>query len=917
MANKRTINALNQMRVDVPHIRSLESAVRNDFDELLSLLVTGNDKSYVLGGFKIDMATAVGNPASQLSLAVANSAILHGNSDIAGTFYKVDSAVPNQILNPTTNSLVEGSFTPDSDNYIGLEFVREPDNSTIGQLYFWNPTNKTEFSKNAPLAQTLYYKIVITSSIWASNVLPVALVRTDGSNVEYVEDRRPMLFRLGTAGASTPDPFSNYPWPEGRLENFWRSTTTDSPFAGGDKQLVNLKDWMDAVMSTLKEVKGTAYWYSQNSGGSLVKLRGDIAHLQMTGAGKFYHAESTAGQMNWDSDIYLNFIGSRLSYKINSYYPGSDLTLSNNEVAYVKLVRGVDIAPNLIFTSGSATVTSVGNVDWTDDVLAGDYIKIAYEDDTRYFQIATVVDLVEVTLTEVFDGVSTGSGGVQAKYAWGNYEVNSSPSTDRHLKIVDRKDVPFDEDVYWLFFRKDDGSSVARIYLRGSAGGELEQGEERGISDNTSLDILEYIGSASEVDNDPDYLNAITTSLAEETTITFPAGAALTSGEYFTINSALDLKQFYIDVVVDSISNDPQPPDLTRASVNVSSGFTNLQVAAAYKVVIESLGYFNVVDNFNGSITVTNSQQGICTAYANVDMPSPFAISQDVAGTGSFNRVVVDDDNLTKTIKRLDEAVGALQDASDLDNYEEIIEVISGAPSTDNEITGPVAANTLVKIPTNSRNFDVQESYGVGEGELEIFLNGDKLVVNKDYLESSVTEIEFTFILTVGDRLEFQKVQKIGGGSGGFSTGVNLGSASDADVFKQNVGDQMQFRRLTAGSNINLTQNANDVVISSSAGVSNSTVQHISGINHNLLINTDVLLVSNGGVDVTVTLPSAASANGKIFYIKKIDAGNIMHIATILNQTIDGIDRTAVPFDINIQYEIITLVSDGSNWFVL
>jgi len=514
MAIKRSENWLNQQRVDVPHIRSIESAVRNDFDDLSKSLLIGENSSYIIRGFKINMTGAINSSANSLQMIVANSAILHGTSNESGTFFEIPSSEPNQTLNSNVNTNVSGSFTPSAINYVGFEFQRSIDNSTASQVFFWNPASKIEFSKNIPLSETLNYQLVITSSVWSSNVVPIAIIETDASNnVISVEDRRSMLFRLGTAGSATPNPFYVYPWnhdAEGRVENFWKSTSSSSsPFNGGDKQLLQFKEWADAMMSRFVEIIGGPYWYSLNSAGSLLKIKGDLDRLQMTGNGEFIHSSVTPGLINWTSDIYLNFIGSRLSYRIDSNdVPGTDLTLVDNEVAYINIVRGVDITPNLIFTNGSTGVTSVGSVPWTTDLIAGDFIKVASENDTKYYQIDTVEPTMHysVTLTEVYADTSTGSGGVQAKYAYGSYQVVASPSTDRHVHIADRKDVPFTEDIYWLLLRADNGGATPRIYIRGSSGGELEQGEKREVSDNTSFGLLNYAGSTGETDSQPNYL---------------------------------------------------------------------------------------------------------------------------------------------------------------------------------------------------------------------------------------------------------------------------------------------------------------------------------------------------------------------------------------------------------------------------
>lgn len=932
MAVRRSQNWLNQQRADVPHLRSMESAIRNDFDELLNSLVIGEDASYIVRGFEINMVGAVGSSASSLQLIVENSSLLHGKSNNAGTFFEVPSGTANETLSSTTNTKVSGSFTPSAINYVGLEMTRNVDNNTTAQVFLWNPTNKTEISKTVPLAEAFDYSIVITSSIWASNVLPIAVVETDGSNnVTTIEDRRPMLLRLGTAGTSTPNPFYTYPWTdhsEGRVENFWSSSSASSPFRGGDKQLLHLKDWMDAIMSQILEIKGTTYWYSENKGGSIIKLRGDLANLQMTGAGKFTHATATSsdpGQINWDSDIFLNFIGSRLRYKILSY-PVTEpsiaadkyVTLADNEVAYINIVRGVDITPNLIFTNGSNIVKDVSeSVSWTGDLQPGDFIKVGSEDDTRYFEIASIPTAFRVILTENFDGTSTGSGGVQAKYAYGYYEAVAVPTTNRHIWIKDRKNVPFLEDVYWLFLRQDNGTPIAQVYIRGSAGGELEQGESREISDNTTNEILTYVGSAIETDTTPDYLNAITTAAIESRTITIPSGGAITSGQYFVIYSALDIEKYYVDAIVDAVDADPSPAGYTRSAVNILSTDTNIQAAGKYKAILDALGVFNVTDNFDGTITVSNSQYGVCTDAANVNMPAPFAIVTDVQGVGAFNRAVVDDENLTKSIKRLDEAVGALIDAGNIDPYEEKITIIVGAPADDNEITGPVVASTSVKLPKNSRNADVQETYVIGEADVVIFLNGNRLIVGKDYAESSTTEVQFTFQLEIDDELIFTKAEALGSSGGGTSSGQNLGTAKDADVFKQNVGSVLQFRRLQAGANVTISETTDTVTISSSAGVANSTVVNVVGVNHVMLTTEDVAIVNNSGTDVTITLPDATATNGKIYHIKKVDAGNTTFVKSVSGQTLDGVDIDASPYGITIQYESLTIISNGVSWWIL
>ena len=212
------------------------------------------------------MTGAIGSASNGLQLLVANSAILHGTSSQAGTFYTVPTGTVPEVLNSTVNTKVSGAFTPNAVNYVGIEYDRIVDDATADQIYIWNPTKKNETTKTAPLAKILRYKIVITTSIWALNVLPIAKVTTDiANNVVDVTDQRDMLGRLGKAGVSNPNPSYVFPWAAGRQENPTTSTvSTIDPFSGGDKQLESLKQWMDAIMSSILEIKGTVYWYSAN-----------------------------------------------------------------------------------------------------------------------------------------------------------------------------------------------------------------------------------------------------------------------------------------------------------------------------------------------------------------------------------------------------------------------------------------------------------------------------------------------------------------------------------------------------------------------------------------------------------------------------------------------------------------------------
>lgn len=154
------------------------------------------------------------------------------------------------------------------------------------------------------------------------------------------------------------------------------------------------------------------------------------------------------------------------------------------------------------------------------------------------------------------------------------------------------------------------------------------------------------------------------------------------------------------------------------------------------------------------------------------------------------------------------------------------------------------------------------------------------------------------------------------GGGGGTYSGANLGGVSSANVFKQLAGTQFQFRRLTAGSNITITENPTDIIIESSAGVANSNFS-IKTSSYALLSTDDGVLADSSSGSIILTLPDATSVDGKIYDLKKISALNSMFIKSVSSQTLDGVDIDAVPLDITTNYESVTIVAVSGAWFII
>jgi hypothetical protein len=303
----------------------------------------------------ISMAAAVGGFATQLVLNTAEAILLHGTASEPGAIFVVSPDQPAETLS-TSNPNVTGSFTPNAINYIGIDLIRLADPTTTDIVKFRSATTNLEFSQQVPLARTLQYRIVISTSDFdlLTNVAPVAKVSLDTNGVVLsVTDCRKMLFRLGTGG-TVPNPLGVFGWPGGRTENPVTSVDTTDPFSGADKSIASFIDFFHAMESRLWEVGGGEHWYSDTTDRDVLFVR-DPAALFVSNNENF---EWTGTNLHWQG---LSFdFGNSTAVKntINNQLidnPGlTDLAIG--QCLYVDLDRAVDSAALTMVKANLATV---------------------------------------------------------------------------------------------------------------------------------------------------------------------------------------------------------------------------------------------------------------------------------------------------------------------------------------------------------------------------------------------------------------------------------------------------------------------------------------------------------------------------------------------------------------------------------
>lgn len=116
-----------------------------------------------------------------------------------------------------------------------------------------------------------------------------------------------------------------------------------------------------------------------------------------------------------------------------------------------------------------------------------------------------------------------------------------------------------------------------------------------------------------------------------------------------------------------------------------------------------------------------------------------------------------------------------------------------------------------------------------------------------------------------------------------------------------------QFR-ITSSGNIGAGTNSPN----STFHVNGSVAFNTSSISANTTLDGTYTHVFASGT-ITITLPTAVGIAGRTYWIKKTDSGTTLTVATTSSQTIDG----AATLSVTTQYNAYTLVSNGSNWFIM
>jgi len=381
-------------RLDLADILSIDSYTAGDFKYLLQGLI-GNSNPLILKGFEvINPGAALGT--QNISISIADAVVLYPTSD-AGPFY-VGLPQGNINAQPLIPELVQNAT-----NYVYLTLTTF--DTSQDSRSFWDPDlnggSGGEFTQDVNTESALAVQVGVSTASFPTNTIPICKV-VMGTTITSIQDAREMMFRLGTGGLS-PNPFNRFSWPSLPTSSYQRteapgtitSGAQPNPFEGADKNISNLKAWMDAVMSKLAELGGTTYWYDDVSTFNLVNLFMDTEGSVISSTGIWTHSATIPGHLSWSAPIFINVLFDPRTYEIDG--PGS-VQLADGQVAYISLnrhqpVNGSDLP--LSFVNDASYVN--GAVGYFANLNIGDWVGNIVDPTQNMAQVVQFFDSLNGT----------------------------------------------------------------------------------------------------------------------------------------------------------------------------------------------------------------------------------------------------------------------------------------------------------------------------------------------------------------------------------------------------------------------------------------------------------------------------------------------------------------------------------------
>lgn len=425
-------NWVSGQRVDLADLQAIDSYAASDLRAFVKFMV-GNSQPYIISGLRV-----VGASGRDVTIEVKNCAIFLPN-DTAGSFYIGGPSDDDQILSIPANSTVYVEATFSRQTQTPVTKGRWDETATTGAY----PAGQ-EFTSSVDAQEVLKMTISYNTVDFTPGAIPIARFNT-AAGITSHSDCRNMFFRLGTGGVS-PNPTKQYSWSPNRaaapVTGSAYGDTAGSPFQRTDAYgVVNdsaftcFKDFHDALLTVIAEMRGVSIWYTSGAlSAYLANL--NLNQLMFDSPGGHHMVADPATYLTWSraADTKLRSEGTGpvqwlanygfVSWQLGGTFtsaalrtysaPLFNITVADDSNLYLGLIRDAVVgAGNTVEwlpatnDSGWPTAETVKGIagDFL-GVAVGDYIRKESESASRYYKIAALYDTV--TGIETTDGAVAG-----------------------------------------------------------------------------------------------------------------------------------------------------------------------------------------------------------------------------------------------------------------------------------------------------------------------------------------------------------------------------------------------------------------------------------------------------------------------------------------------------------------------------
>lgn len=518
MAVQSRVNWLGGQRVDLPDLLATDSYNINDIRNFLMAL-TG-DTSFVVKGLEV-----TGWSGLTVSVKVADCLVFCPNNSVA-PFYKGLTADAD-----LTSSL-------QSNSEIFLELILETSTEGSVSKGFWDSLAVTadsaagsEYTETVDAQKVVVPKLVQRFGGFTPNSIKIAKITTGASDITEIVDSRELFFRLATGGTA-PDAAYVFPWDTGVRQEPPQSSSVPSQLSStdpasvyysdtingtvlNDKSIKSFKDWLNATMSVLKEIKGTPTWYQDAGSSSGYPLNLSLLSLFLDSqaghsilaipAATIFWAKTTAGvpdnilrsegsstvqwQNNYGYPIKWQLGGTYSSGRQYSNVNFTSPSIDEGDSLYLTLQREVrltntpvDWKPTVSPGGGLIAAQSVEGNGLFIGVAVGDYIKKESDGILSYYKVTKLLKNDATVITTegvVADGtiIAVELDRVIPTQTSEQYRYFRARYSNADLQVRGIGDIPAN-DVSWYWLGRRTGSN---FYFRDF--GNLNQGEEIEVVD--------------------------------------------------------------------------------------------------------------------------------------------------------------------------------------------------------------------------------------------------------------------------------------------------------------------------------------------------------------------------------------------------------------------------------------------------